>query len=85
MIDGLAVVSAPWVGVHEFIDDGISGFIAADESAQAFAEALHRCTDDTLGRNRALVAARTFAGKRFDLDTSARAHVALYTSLLHES
>jgi glycosyltransferase involved in cell wall biosynthesis len=82
MIDGLAVVSAPWAGVHEFIDDGISGFIAADFTASAFADALHRCTGDTLGRARVISAAHAFASQRFDLDASARAHVALYASLV---
>ena len=84
MLAGLAVVTAPWEGVRDFITDGETGFIASRDGAtddvDSFARALVRSTDDA---SRAAVAerARAFAREHFDLDASVRKHVALYEQI----
>jgi glycosyltransferase involved in cell wall biosynthesis len=77
---GLPVVTTPWPGVEEFVDDGITGFIASDATPEAFAVAILRTQNDALRR---AVAARgkAYADERFDPDAMVRRHLDLYQSL----
>jgi glycosyltransferase involved in cell wall biosynthesis len=77
---GLPVVTSPWIGVADFVQDGVTGIVAADFSEAAFAAALDRLRDGPL---RIAVAARgrAFADERFDPARTVRDHMALYAHL----
>lgn len=45
---GLPVMSAPFAGVEEIIEDGVDGIIASSFDAPAFARALERCFGENL-------------------------------------
>ena len=77
---GLPVVTTPWAGAEAFVDDGVTGVVAADFSVEAFAAALDRLRDEP--RRRALAErGRAFADRRFDLERNVRRHIELYAEL----
>lgn len=82
MYANVPVISTPWNGVGELLDDGTYGFVAGDFGVDAFARAIVECFTDPLATRR--VAARAFAcaRERFDIELSARRHAALYGALL---
>lgn len=77
---GLPVVTTPWAGAEAFVDDGVTGVVAADFSVAAFAAALDRLRDEPLRRALA-ERGRAFADRRFDLERNVRRHIELYAEL----
>jgi glycosyltransferase involved in cell wall biosynthesis len=85
MLAGVPVVSAPWTGVDVFIEDGITGFLAADWSVDAFRAAMARPAGDAVARRAVASRAREAAALRFDLRRSVRLHADLYRELASHS
>lgn len=77
---GLPVVSTPWTGHDVLLRDGVTGFVARDFSAEAFAAALERLRDEA-ARRAVADSGRTLADERFDPARTVREHVALYAAL----
>jgi glycosyltransferase involved in cell wall biosynthesis len=81
MIEALAcgtpVVATPRGAAPEIVDDGVTGFIRADESG--LIDALHRV--EGLDRR----ACRTAVELRFSMQRMAREHIALYQDLLAQT
>lgn len=79
---GLPVLTTPWGGVDELLDDGRWGTILADWDPASGAEGIARVLDD-LDRVRAMAeAARGPARDRYDIRNVARMHESLYLRLL---
>lgn len=85
MLAGVPVVSAPWTGVDAFIDDGLTGYLSADWSVDAFVAALTRPVADARARRAVALRARDAAAQRFDLGRSVRLHADLYRELASHS
>jgi glycosyltransferase involved in cell wall biosynthesis len=81
MLAGVPVVSTPWTGVETFIEDGQTGYLAADWSVEAFSSALARPFDDPLTRTTIGARGRVAAAERFDLSRAVRLHADLYREL----
>ena len=78
MIDGLPVISTPWDGARDFITDGETGYLSADFSARALAQAFDRVASEDVQRAQIREQARGYAMERFDIRRTARAHADLY-------
>jgi glycosyltransferase involved in cell wall biosynthesis len=81
MLGGLIPVITPWAGVGDFVADGRTGFVAADHSAAAFANAIRRARSARESGSDVAGNARAFAMEQFSFDAMLRRHAALYRAL----
>lgn len=81
MFSGVPAVSAPWTGVDAFIEDGHTGYIAANWDVPEYSAALARAIDDPIARGSIGEHARKAAVERFDLSRAVHAHANLYRQL----
>ena len=82
MLAGLPVVSTPWPGVGDIVHDGVTGFVAANFEAEAFAAAIETARRAVHGSPRVTQDARAFAEAHFGVDAMVRRHAELYRSLV---
>lgn len=82
MLAGLPVATTPWAGSADFVRDGETAFVAVASGAEAFADAIRRAQSDPALRAAIVERARSFALRRFDVDSTVRTHVDLYRSLV---
>jgi|GEM_PF-743844 len=82
MAAGVPVVTTPWVGAHEFFQDGRCAEIASDWSADAFARSIERVLTQTEMTAARVAAARDLVYERYDITATAQAHRLLYRSLV---
>ena len=81
MLGGLIPVVTPWAGCEDLVVDGSTGFVAADYSPAAFADAIRRARFAREGGSDVAENARAFAAEHFSFDAMLRRHVALYRAL----
>jgi glycosyltransferase involved in cell wall biosynthesis len=81
MSAGCCVVSTPTAGAREQIDDGVSGVLAAGNSAEGLAQALTRVLGDTALRQQCGAAASARARDDFSESRMLAAYVDLYRGL----
>lgn len=67
MAAGTPVIGSRHAGIHEAVDDGVTGFLIPEKSPDALADALRRLLDDPALRHRLGENARRAATERFDL------------------
>jgi glycosyltransferase involved in cell wall biosynthesis len=79
MYSGLAIVSTPWNGASELLEDGAFGCISASYEPADVAIALGDWLEDRVSSMRAVDAAYAAARSRFDIRWTARQHAALYS------
>jgi glycosyltransferase involved in cell wall biosynthesis len=78
MYSGTPIVTTPWLGARELLEDGKLGCISQNYNPRTVAAALARWLDDREGTMRAADAAFAAVRSRFDIRITARQHVALY-------
>ena len=78
MYAGTPIVTTPWQGARELLEDGKLGCIAPNYDPKAIASALTHWLADREGTMRAADAAFAVVRTRFDIRLTARAHAALY-------
>lgn len=81
MYAGTPIVTTPWQGARELLEDGKLGCVTANYDPKAVATALARWLDDREGMMRAADAAFAAVRSRFDIRLTARHHAALYARL----
>jgi glycosyltransferase involved in cell wall biosynthesis len=79
MYAGLAIVSTPWDGASELLEDGNFGRITPSYEPADVAVALGDWMEDRVASMRAVDAAYAAARSRFDIRWTARQHAALYS------
>ncbi len=75
------VVSTPWLGAAELLEDGALGLISADWTAESLADCLTRTFSDVLGTTARTRRAQSAAVSRYNIRTTAAKHEALYRAL----
>ena len=80
MAAGLPIVATRCGGPEEILDDGITGLLVANESAEAIAHAIARLRTNSLERRRLGDAARAAVTERFTLEAQVRAYERVYES-----
>lgn len=78
MYAGTPIVTTPWQGARELLEEGRLGCIAPNYDPKAIASALTHWLADREGTMRAADAAFAVVRSRFDIRLTARAHAALY-------
>src|SRR5260370_39900607 len=79
---GIPVVSTPWLGASEMLDDGRLGDIASDFKPATVALSLEATLRDRERSRMRGQAAHDWARSKYDLGGAADQHVDLYRSLL---
>lgn len=80
MASGRICIGNDTSGINEVIEDGVTGYLAADASSASLAEAIGRAMQ---GNHAAIVAAgRAFVCKHYSLDAIAAKEAAIFSSLL---
>jgi glycosyltransferase involved in cell wall biosynthesis len=79
MYAGLAIVTTPWDGASELLEDGNFGRITPSYEPADVAVALGDWMEDRVASMRAVDAAYAAARSRFDIRWTARQHAALYS------
>lgn len=80
MAAGLPIVATRCGGPEEILDDGVTGLLVENESAEAIATAIARLRANILERRRLGNAARAAVTERFTLQTQVRAYERVYES-----
>lgn len=75
------VVSAPWVGADEMLDDGALGYVAPSFEPDALAATLAQALSDPVRARSKASAAQDKALAEYDVRTAAHRHAQLYRSL----
>jgi glycosyltransferase EpsD len=78
MYVGTPIVTTPWLGAREMLEDGRLGCIAEDYDPRTVAVTLMRFVEDRESTMRAADAAFAAVRSRFDIRLTARQHAALY-------
>jgi glycosyltransferase involved in cell wall biosynthesis len=78
MYAGTPIVTTPWQGARELLEDGKLGCVTQSYDPKMVAAALVRSMDDREGTMRAVDAAFAAVRSRFDIRLTARQHAALY-------
>ena len=78
MYAGTPIVTTPWQGARELLEEGRLGCIAPNYDPKAIATSLTHWLADREGTMRAADAAFAVVRSRFDIRLTARAHAALY-------
>jgi glycosyltransferase involved in cell wall biosynthesis len=78
MYAGTPIVTTPWHGARELLEDGKLGCVTASYDPKTVAIALSQWLDDRDGTMRAADAAYSAVRSRFDIRITARQHAALY-------
>jgi glycosyltransferase involved in cell wall biosynthesis len=81
MAAGVPIVTAPWAGAREMLDDGAAGWLSVDWRPESIAAALRVALRDREGALAKASRAREKARALYDIETSARDHARLYRSL----
>jgi glycosyltransferase involved in cell wall biosynthesis len=81
MLAGTAVVSTPWTGVREMLDDGRMGFITSGWEPAAVAETLGRALLSHGARASMVQRARAYVEQNYSIAQMAKRHEQLYTGL----
>ena len=84
MACGIPVVSTPVGAIGEAVDDGVTGLLVAQRSAEALAAGLARLRDDPALRARFAAAARARAVRDFGLDPMLDRMEAVFRGVLAE-
>jgi glycosyltransferase involved in cell wall biosynthesis len=79
MYAGLSIVTTPWNGASELLEEGAFGCIAPTYEPADVAKALGDWLEDRVASMRAVDAAYAAARSRFDIRWTARQHAALYS------
>lgn len=66
MASGAAVVSTRHAGIPEAVEDGVTGYLAAEHDLDGFTQAIERVLADDAARRAMAARARVFALERFD-------------------
>jgi glycosyltransferase involved in cell wall biosynthesis len=82
MASGLPIVATRCGGPEEIIEDGVTGILVENESAEAIARAIARLRQDVTERRRLSDAASKAVSERFTLDVEIRAYEKIYESCL---
>ena len=85
MVTGLPVVATRCGGPEQIIDDGVTGLLVENGSAEAVASAIERLRGNPNDRRRLGNAARNAVTERFTLEAQVRAYEQLYEDCLKES
>ncbi len=85
MYVGTPIVTTPWLGAREMLEDGRLGCIAEDYDPKTVAVALLRFVEDRESTMRAADAAFAAVRSRFDIRLTARQHAALYARFTNAS
>ena len=80
MAAGLPIVATRCGGPEQILDDGITGLLVENESAEAIAGSIARLRANTVERRRLGDAARAAVGERFTLQAQVRAYERVYES-----
>ena len=75
------VVSTPWLGASELLENGALGLISADWTPESLVAALTRTFNDVLGTAARTRRAQSVARTRYDIRVTASKHEALYREL----
>jgi len=78
MYGGIPIVTTPWRGASELLEQGTLGRVAADFDAASVSMALTTAFDDRADTMRRTEAAFAAARSRFDIRLTARKYAALY-------
>jgi glycosyltransferase involved in cell wall biosynthesis len=78
MYAGIPIVTTPWEGARELLEDGKLGCVTQNYDPKMVATALMRWIGDREGTMRAADAAFAAVRSRFDIRLTARHHAALY-------
>jgi glycosyltransferase involved in cell wall biosynthesis len=84
MAAGLPVVATRCGGPEQILDDGVTGLLVENGSAEAIANAIERLRANADDRRRLGNAARNAVSERFTLEAQARAYERLYEECLEE-
>jgi glycosyltransferase involved in cell wall biosynthesis len=79
MYAGTPIVTSPWHGASELLEDGRLGCVTASYDPKTVAIALSQWLQDREGAMRAADAAFSTVRSRFDIRITARQHMALYS------
>jgi glycosyltransferase involved in cell wall biosynthesis len=82
MAAGLPIVATRCGGPEQILDDGVTGFLVENGSAEAIASSIARLRVNALERRRLGDAARAAVSERFTLDAEVRAYERVYESCL---
>ena len=82
MAAGLPIVATRCGGPEQILDDGITGLLVENGSAEAIAGAIARLRANAVERRRLADAARAAARERFTLEAEVRAYEKVYESCL---
>ena len=85
MAAGLPVVASDVGGVPELVVDGETGLLVPPGDPHALAAAIDRLLDDPDLRRRLGAAGRLRVSEQFDLESTQRAHLDLYRTLLADA
>lgn len=81
MLAGTAIVSTPWTGVREMLDDGRMGFITSGWEPADVAETLARALQSSGARTAMVQRARAYVEQNYSITRMAQRHAALYADL----
>lgn len=85
MSAAVPVISTPWTGVHDLLEDGQLGAVAADWSPQSIAALLERTVAEPQLARALAMRAETRVRAEYDIGVTARRYHRLYASLLEEA
>lgn len=84
MAAGLPIVATRCGGPEQILDDGLTGLLVENGSAQAIASSIARLRESASERRRLGGAARDAVGTRFTLEAEVRAYEAVYEDCLSQ-
>ncbi len=82
MTAGVPVVSTPWTGAQEMLEDGALGIIASDFTPQALARSVERVFDQRDSYREKARDVQSRVRDEYDIAMTARRHVDLYERLV---
>lgn len=82
MFAGVPIVSTPWIGVDDMLENGRYGFIAAGWETGQVALTLERALRCESARATAAARAYAYARTEYDIRNTARAHLQLYSEMI---
>jgi glycosyltransferase involved in cell wall biosynthesis len=84
MASGLPIVATRCGGPEEILEDGVTGVLVQNESAEAIADAIESLRNDPRRRSRLGEAARAAVWESYSLERQVQAYETLYQKCLDE-